>query len=50
LIPSLALSRYYAYISGFEINIDKKRKELQKLELDKQKIRECQVNCVTLHS
>ncbi|HNY45132.1 MAG TPA: CsgG/HfaB family protein [Bacteroidales bacterium] len=38
LIPALALTGYYAHISGFERNIDKKRKELQKLELDKQKL------------
>ncbi len=38
LIPALALTGYYAYISGFERNIDKKRKELQRLEIEKQKI------------
>lgn len=38
LIPALAITGYYAHISGFERNIDKKRKELQRLELDKQKL------------
>ncbi len=38
LIPALALTGYYIHISGYERNIDKKRKDLQRLELDKQKL------------
>lgn len=38
LIPALALTGYYVYISGFDRSIDRKRKELQKLEIDIQKL------------